>query len=85
MANIVQLQPDQTSTREAPKRIVRPCDNGLYLAVKAMETQVGTVEAYNKLCDAAAVLKARIDAGEAKPAHPMYATDPAWIYPAGEI
>ncbi|WEF34910.1 hypothetical protein [Pseudoduganella chitinolytica] len=75
----VQAQPTAT----LPKRIMRPCDYGMWNAVKAMETQVGTVEAYNRLCEWAASLRQKIDAGEAKAPHPMWLTDPKHIYPAG--
>lgn len=49
-----------------------------------METQVGTVEAYNRLCDWAEALKAKIDRGDAKAQSHLFATDPKWIYPAGD-
>jgi hypothetical protein len=78
-----QLPVAGTSHREPPKRIVRPCEYGLMNAVHSMETQMGTVDAYNKLCDAAAHLKAKIDAGDARASHPMWATDPNYIYPLG--
>ncbi|HDX0788044.1 TPA: hypothetical protein RNT04_001041 [Stenotrophomonas maltophilia] len=58
---------------ELPKQIIRPCDYGLWSAVKALETQLGTIEAYNRLIEAAATMKDRIDAGEAEPQHPMFA------------
>lgn len=72
-----------TTDRPAPKRIVRPCEYGLYGAVRDLEIQLGTVEAYNRLCDAASRLKAQIDAGEALAQHSMWATDPKFIYPQG--
>jgi hypothetical protein len=81
MAEIHQLKTVETTDRPAPKKIWRPCDYGLFGAVKSMETQVGTVEAYNKLCDAAEVLRARIDAGEGKQAAEMFAIDPKFIFP----
>lgn len=81
MAEIHQLQAEQTTTRPAPAKIKRPCDYSLELAISSMETQVGTVEAYNRLCDAAAAVKAKIDAGKAKVAMMQFSTDPAWIYP----
>ena len=81
MAEILQLQVDQATTRLPPKRIKRPCDYGLELAIINMETQVGTVESYNRLCDAAAAVKAKIDAGMGKPAMVHFATDPKFIYP----
>ena len=81
--DIRQLPVVGVASRPAPKRIMRPCDWGLINAVYSMETQVGSVEAYNKLCDAAAQLKAKIDAGNGKAAHSMWATDPKFIYPAG--
>lgn len=74
----VQAQP----TAEQPKRIMRPCDYGLIGAVRDCETQVGTVEAYNRLCAMAAQLKAKIDAGNTVMPHERWLTDPAWIYPA---
>lgn len=58
---------------EPPKPITRPCDYGLWLAVNAAETQLGTIEAYNRLCARAAALKARIDKGDVKAQHPMFA------------
>lgn len=75
----VQAQP----TAEQPKRIMRPCDYGLIGAVRDCETQVGTVEAYNRLCEMAARLKTKIDAGNAIVPHERWLTDPKWIYPAG--
>lgn len=83
MADIHQLKTNETTTRQPPVPILRPCDYSLLTAVNAMEIQVGTVEAYNKLCDAAAHLKAQIDRGDAKQAMTAYATDPAFIYPGG--
>jgi hypothetical protein len=56
------------------KPIVRPCDYSLITAVTALETQLGTIEAYNRLTRAANHLKLEIDAGRAKPQHPMFAT-----------
>jgi hypothetical protein len=59
---------------EPPKRLMRPCDWGLRNAINALETQLGTIEAYNRLATAAHELKAQIDAGQAKPQHPMFVT-----------
>lgn len=47
-----------------PSRIKRPCDYGLELAVKNLITQLGTVEAFNRLTAAAAALRARIAGGD---------------------
>ncbi|MCP1117002.1 hypothetical protein [Robbsia andropogonis] len=44
---------------------------------------MGTVEAYNRLCDWAQHLKEKIDRGDAQAQHSLFATDPKWIYPAG--
>lgn len=55
-----------------PPRIMRPCDYRLHSAVWALETQLGTIEAYNRMATAAHELKAKIDAGEAVPQHPMF-------------
>ncbi|MFM0306225.1 hypothetical protein P0D71_00325 [Paraburkholderia sp. RL17-383-BIF-A] len=84
MSNIEQLPVKGTSERPAPRRIMRPCEWGLLSTVRDLETQMGTVEAYNRLCDAAQRLKAKIDAGEAEAQHKMWATDPNFIYPAGD-
>lgn len=83
MNNVEQLPVKGTSERPAPRRIIRPCEWGLLGTVRDLETQMGTVEAYNRLCDAAQQLKAKIDAGDAHAQGKMWATDPAWIYPAG--
>lgn len=56
-----------------PPRIVRPCDYALRNAQFALETQLGTIEAYNRLATAAHDLKAKIDAGEAVPQNPLFA------------
>ncbi|WP_156173852.1 hypothetical protein [Cupriavidus basilensis] len=82
MSDIRQLPVQGVAARPAPKKIVRPCEYGMYNAVKDMETQMGSVEAYNRLCEWAAHLKAKIDAGEAVQQHAMWATDPKFIYPA---
>ena len=58
----------------APARMARPCDYGLMGAITALETQLGSIEAYNRLAEAAHALKAQIDAGKAKPQNPMFAT-----------
>lgn len=83
MSNVEQLPVKATSDRPAPKRIMRPCEWGLLATVRDLETQMGTVEAYNRLCDAAQKLKAKIDAGKAEQQNRLFATDPDWIYPAG--
>ncbi|MBH9645088.1 hypothetical protein [Burkholderia vietnamiensis] len=83
MSDIRQLPVTQETSRLAPKRIVRPCEWELFNAVRSLETQMGSVEAYNRLCMAAEQLKAKIDRGEGKAQHPMWATDPKMIYPAG--
>lgn len=58
---------------EAPKRIVRPCDWRLLSAVQALETQLGTIEAYNRLVEMAAILRAKIDDGKADAQNPIFA------------
>lgn len=74
MSGNVKAWPKPTGTPiDLPRRIVRPCDYGLLSAIKALETQVGTIEAYNRLVEAASSMRKRIDAGKAKPQNPMYA------------
>jgi hypothetical protein len=58
---------------ELPRRIHRPCDSGLLLTVMDLESQLGTIEAYNRLVEAASRLKEQIDAGKAKPQNPLFA------------
>ena len=74
MADNVKAWPKPTGTPlELPKRIVRPCDYGLYSAVIALESQLGTIEAYNRIVEAANAMRAQIDAGKAKPQNPLFA------------
>lgn len=56
-----------------PKRIMRPCDYGLLGAINGLEIQLGTIEAYNRLAEAAHALKEKIEAGNAKPQAAMFA------------
>jgi hypothetical protein len=58
---------------DAPRRLVRPCDYGLLLAVQNLETQLGTIEAYNRLVQAANVLRNKVERGDAKAQNPIYA------------
>jgi hypothetical protein len=62
-------------TRSLLRRIKRPCDWGLEGAVQNLEIQLGTVEAYNRLVEAAEILKARIDASDIKPQNPLFAVN----------
>ena len=66
--------PKATGKPEAmPPPIKRPCDFGLIAACIDLETQLGTIEAYNRLVDAAKKMLARIDAGDVKPQNQIYA------------
>lgn len=58
---------------ELPKRIMRPCDYGLQLAVSNLEAQLGTIEAYNRLVEAARLLRDRIESGGALAQNPLFA------------
>lgn len=58
---------------EQPQSIRRPCDYGLELAVWNCETQLGTIEAYNRIVEAAARMRERIDHGDIRPQSPQYA------------
>lgn len=83
MSDIRSLPVTGVASRPAPKRIMRPCDYGLLAAINDLETQVGSAEAYNRLCDAAHHMKAKIDAGNGKAQNPIFATDPKFICPQG--
>jgi|GEM_PF-2240498 len=72
----VKAWPKATGTpMPAPKRIRRPCDYGLMAAVNNAETQLGTIEAYNRLVEHADELRARIERGDVKPQNPLFALD----------
>lgn len=73
-SNVRAFPAQMTTDRKPPKHLMRPCDYGLLGAIHDLETQLGTVEAYNRLCDAAAAMKAQIDAGRAKAQNPLFAT-----------
>lgn len=76
MSDNVKAWPKPTGVpSDLPKRIVRPCDYGLYSAVIALETQLGTIEAYNRIVEAATAMRAKIDAGNAKPQNPIFAVN----------
>lgn len=80
--DVVALPVHAQPTGKLPSRIMRPGEYGLLNAIRNCETQLGTVEVYNRLCDAAAQLKQQIDAGKATPPDIRFLTDPDWIYPA---
>ena len=65
-----------SKTRPAPKRITRPCEWGLRSAISGLETQLGSIEAYNMLVDYAGKLKSKIDAGKAARQHEYFSTHP---------
>lgn len=52
------------NTEEVPRRIFRPCDAGLWLAIRECEIQLGTIEAYNRLVEQAKRLQNKIEAGK---------------------
>jgi len=71
----VEKLPVQNHLRPAPQPIVRPCEWGLKGAINDLETQLGSIEAYNMLTCYANYLKRKIDAGNAKEQNPLYATN----------
>ena len=73
MAAEIKIWPKQGAPNECPDPIVRPADAGLALVADALETQLGTIEAYNRLVRMAAHFKARIDAGDIKAQNPIFA------------
>lgn len=68
------IRPDEFLPR-IPAQIKRPCDYGLKMAMDALETQLGTIEAFNRLCAACEKMRAQIDEGNAKEQHPFFRTD----------
>lgn len=83
-AEISHLKTIGTSHRPVPKKIYTPSEYGLLAAVMTMETHLGTVQAYNALCDSAQRLRAVIEAGQAKQGAAMFATDPEFIFPLSD-
>lgn len=79
MGKVKKLITKEHPTRKLPRRIKRPCDYKLQGAIYDLEAQVGTVEGYNRLCDAAARMKAKIDRGEGEAGLEFYTENP---YPA---
>lgn len=73
---VVPWPKDGRADRPEPRRLMRPCDWSLQTAVQSLETQLGSIEAYNRLADAAAEMRAKIDAGNAQPQNPIYAVHP---------
>ena len=71
----VKVFPKAAMRDAPPPRIKRPCDYSLELAVSDLETQLGTVEAYNRLVDAAAMMKERIRRGKIRAQNPLYAVN----------
>jgi len=63
----------QGKEKDLPKKIIRPCDYGLMCAVRSLETQVGTIEAYNRLVDAANILYQRIKIGDIEVQNKLFA------------
>ena len=75
MNNKVHAWPKPAGRADAPlpTPIVRPCDWGLKRVIGDMESQLGTIEAYNRLAIAAAALKSKIDAGKAEAQNQIFA------------
>ena len=62
--------------RPLPKPVVRPCEWGLRKAIIGLESQLGSIEAYNMIVRYAEALADKIERGEADPQNPYFATDP---------
>lgn len=69
-------KPTGRARDDLTKPIKRPCDFGLELAITALETQLGTIEAYNRLVITALVMKSKIDNGDATAQNPLFAVRP---------
>jgi len=61
---------------DAPVKITLACDHGLWVAVQGLQVQLGSIEAYNRLVEVAALLRAKIERGEGKLQNPKYAAAP---------
>lgn len=58
---------------DLPGRINRPCDYDLELTTFNLESQLGTIEAYNRIVAMAERLHEKIKNGKAKPQNPLFA------------
>lgn len=75
MAKLIQLATRGGKVIEPPKELKRPCDYGLESAWIALETQLGTIEGYNRLVRFAERINKRIFDGKAKAQNPLYSID----------
>ncbi|GAC1439043.1 MAG: hypothetical protein NVS1B11_36690 [Terriglobales bacterium] len=66
--------PPLTVAAEVPQKALRHCDYSLIVTVRALESQLGTIEAYNRLIEAAVKLRVAIDNGRSCP--PLVCFDP---------
>lgn len=65
--------PVSEDLRPVPAFKMRPCDYGLRGAITALETELGSYEAYNRLVSAALLLKEKVESGKGETQNPCYA------------
>lgn len=75
MSELTEIISPEEFLSPVPKTLKRPCDYGLEIAISNLETQLGTIEAYNRLSSACARIRAKIIAGNAEAQNPMFRTD----------
>ncbi len=74
MSEILRMPGEVSTPIEPPPVILRPCDYGLDRAWYGLETQLGTIEGYNRLVAFANHIHAQIEAGKIEPQNPLYST-----------
>ncbi len=57
----------------APRRFDKAADHGLWNAIRALESQWGTVEAHNRLVEWCDHLRAKVENGDAEQPNPLLA------------
>lgn len=76
MTNIEAWPKPTGKPKKIPERIKRPADWGFESAWMQLETQLGTIEAYNRMVEMCERVKLKIDRGGAVAQNPIYAKSP---------
>lgn len=70
MGDVTQWPKSAGILAETPKRFDKAADHGLFVAVRQLESQWGTVEAHNRLAEWCAILRQKVEAGKAETPNP---------------
>lgn len=85
MSEVLRMPGEIVQALNPPAVIMRPCDYSLLGAWWKLETQLGTIEAFNRLAMFANRIKEQIDRGDnIKAQNPLYATSTGSIAGGGK-